>query len=177
MKTSPEEAAMNVITIAAATLLMFQTAGAAPKQAAPKPSAAKPSAAKAAAPKPAATAPKTTDVSAVVTYKGKGAVDAGHRIIVFAFSEPDITSGSRPVAPAQFVSKNGETVTFKNVASPIYLFAVYDEKGSYDGVSGPPPAGIPAGPYRKAAKGAPTAVAPGSAAVKFTFDDSERWSK
>jgi hypothetical protein len=170
---------MNVISIAAATLLMFQAAGAAPKQAAPKPSAAKPaaakpSAAKAAAPKPA---PKTTDVSAVVSYKGKGTVDAGHRIIVFAFSEPDITSGSRPIAPAQFVSKNGETVTFTNVAAPIYLFAVYDEKGSYDGVSGPPPAGIPAGPYRKAAKGAPTAVAPGSAAVKFTFDDSQRWNK
>jgi hypothetical protein len=144
---------MNVISIAAATLLMFQAAGAAPKQAAPKPSAAKPAAAKAAAPKPAAPAAKTTDVSAVVSYKGKGTVDAGHRIIVFAFSEPDITSGSRPIAPAQFVSKNGETVTFTNVAAPIYLFAVYDEKG------------------------APTAVAPGSAAVKFTFDDSERWSK
>jgi hypothetical protein len=172
MKTSHEEAHMNVISIAAATLLMLQAAGAAPKQAAPKPSAAKPSAAKAAAP-----AAKTTDVSAVVTYKGKGAVDAGHRIIVFAFSEPDITSGSRPIAPAQFVSKNGETVTFKNVASPIYLFAVYDEKGSYDGVSGPPPAGIPAGPYRKTARGAPAAVTPGSAAVRFTFDDSERWSK
>jgi len=151
---------MNVIPIAAAALLMFQAAGAAPKQAAPK-----------------ASAPKTTEVSATVTYKGKGAVDAGHRIIVFAFTDPNITSGSRPVAPALYATKNGETVTFKDVASPIYLFAVYDEKGNYDGVSGPPPAGIPAGPYRNAPKAAPTAVAPGSPAVKFTFDDSERWSK
>jgi hypothetical protein len=157
---------MNVIPIAAAALLMFQTAGAAPKAAAPKAAAAK-----------AAAAPKTTDVSAAVTYKGKGTVDAGHRIIVFAFSEPDITSGSRPIAPAQYVTKNGESVTFKSVAGPIYLFAVYDEKGTYDGVSGPPPAGIPAGPYRKALKGAPAAIAPGSPAVKFTFDDSERWNK
>jgi hypothetical protein len=158
---------MHVIPMAAAALLMFQTAGAAPKQAAPK----------AAAPKAAAAAPKSTDVSASVTYKGKGAVDAGHRIIVFAFDHADITSGSRPVGPAQFATKNGETVTFKNVAAPVYVFAVYDEKGNYDGVSGPPPAGIPVATYRKTPKGAPTAVAPGAAAVKFSFDDSERWSK
>jgi len=66
-------------------------------------------------------------------------------------------------------------VTFKNVTSPIYLFAVYDEKGAYDGVSGPPPAGIPVATYRKTPKGAPAAVAPGPAPVKFSFDGSERW--
>lgn len=158
---------MHVIPMAAAALLMFQAAGAAPKQAAPKP----------AAPKAAAAAPKTTDVVASVTYKGKGVVDAGHKIIVFAFADPNITSGSRPIAPAQFASKNGETVTFTDLTSPVYVFAVYDEKGNYDGVSGPPPAGIPVATYRKTPKGAPAAVAPGSAAVKFSFDDSERWNK
>ena len=106
-----------------------------------------------------------------------GTVDATHKIIVFAFSDPDITSGSRPIGPAKFVAKNGETVKFENVTTPVYLFAVYDEKGSYDGVSGPPPAGIPSTTYRKTPKGTPTAVAPGSPAVRFTFDDRERWSK
>jgi hypothetical protein len=158
---------MNVIPMAAAVLLMFQAAGAAPKQAAPK----------AAAPKAAAAAPKTTDVSASVTYSGKGVVDAAHRIIVFVFAEPDITSGSRPLAPAQYASRNGETITFKNVASPVYVFAVYDEKGNYDGIGAPPPAGIPVATYRKTPKGAPTAVAPGAAPIKLIFDGSERWSK
>ena len=125
---------------------------------------------------PAATIGKT-DVAATVTYRGKGAVDAGHNIRVFAFTDPNITSGSQPIGPAQSIAKNGGTVKFENVTAPIYLFAIYDEKGAYDGVSGPPPAGIPSATYRKIPKGAPTAVAPGSAAVKFTFDDTERWSK
>lgn len=151
---------MTIVQIAAASLLLFQTAAPAAK-------------------KPAATPPKpaATDVAVTVTYKGKGVVDAGHKIILFAFADSNITSASRPIGPAQFATTNGETLTFKNVASPIYVFAVYDEKGTYDGVSGPPPAGIPSTTYRKAPKGAPTAVAPGSPMVKFTFDDSERWSK
>jgi hypothetical protein len=157
---------MNVIPMAVVALLMFQAATA-PKQAAPK----------ATAPKPAAAAPKATDVAVTVTYKGKGTVDAGHKIIVFAFADSNITSGSRPAGPAQFATKNGETVTFTNVSAPIYLFAVYDEKGAYDGVSGPPPAGIPSGTYAKVPKGAPAAVAPGSPAVRFTFDDTARWNK
>ena len=155
---------MNLIPMAAAALLMFQTAGAAPKPAAPK----------AAAPKAAATAPAATDVRATVTYTGKGPVDAGHNIIVFAFAEPNVTAASRPL-DTQYASKNGGTVTFKNVTSPIYLFAAYDEKGNYDGRSGPPPAGTPVATYRKAAKGAPAALTGGAAAVKFSFDGSERW--
>lgn len=166
---------MTIVQIAAASLLLFQTGAPAAKN--PSATPQKPAAPKAAATKPATAAPAATDVAVTVTYKGKGAVDAGHKIILFAFTDSNITSGSRPIGPAQFASKNGETVTFKNVASPIYLFAVYDEKGTYDGVSGPPPAGIPSTTYRKTPKGAPTAVAAGSPVVKFAFDDSERWNK
>jgi hypothetical protein len=154
---------MSLMHTAAAAILLFQAAGPAHKPATPS------------AQKPAA-APAATDVGVTVTYKGKGTVDPAHRVIVFAFTDPNITSGSRPV-DTQFVTKNGEMVTFKNVASPIYVFAVYDEKGTYDGVSGPPPAGIPSATYRKTPKGSPTVVAPGAPAVKFVFDDSERWSK
>jgi hypothetical protein len=154
---------MNVIPIAAAVLLTFQAA--APKQKAP------------ATPKAATAAPqKSTDVAVTITYKGKGEVDGAHKVIVFAFADANITSASRP-AGMQFASKSGETVTFKDLASPIYLFAVYDEKGTYDGMSGPPPAGIPSKLYSKTPKGPGTAVAPGSPAVRFTFDDTERWSK
>jgi hypothetical protein len=161
---------MTIVQIAAASLLLFQTAAPAAK----KPATAAP---KAAASKAAPAAAAATEVGVTVNYKGKGPVDAGHKIVLFAFGDPNITSGSRPIGAAQFASKNGETLTFKNITSPIYVFAVYDEKGSYDGVSGPPPAGLPSTIYRKAPKGAPTAVAPGSPVVKFSFDDSERWSK
>ena len=157
---------MNALSIAAATLFLLQ------------PVAAKPAAQKPPAPKPAVTAAKTapTDLPVTVTYKGKGTVDDTHRIIAWAFAEPDITSASRPVGTG-FASKNGDTVTFKGVSSPAYVFVVYDETGKYDGVSGPPPHGLPCATYRKAPKTPPVALPPGAAPVKFAFDDSERWNK
>ena len=127
------------------------------------------------APKKAAPAPPAGDLPVTVTYKGKGAIDPAHKVIVWAFADSNITSASRPLDHA-FVTKNGETVTFKGLSAPVYLFAVYDRTGGYDGVSAPPPAGVPSATYRQAPKGPPTAVKPG-AAVKFTFDDSEPWNK
>jgi len=157
---------MNVLSITAAALLVLQ------------PTAAKSGAQKPPAPKPAATAakPSPTDLPVTITYKGKGAVDEAHKIIAWAFADPDITSGSRPIG-TEFASKNGGTVTFKNLSSPVYVFVVYDEKGGYDGVSGPPPHGLPCATYRKTPGTPPVALKPGAASVKFTFDDSERWSK
>jgi hypothetical protein len=127
------------------------------------------------APKKAAPAPAAGDLPVTVTYKGKGPVDATHRIIVWTFADSNITSASRPIDHL-YVTKSGETVTFKGVSGPVYLFAAYVEKGDYDGVGAPPPPGLPCATYRKVAKGEPTAVKPG-APVAFTFDDSERWNK
>ena len=162
---------MNAIAIAAAALLMVQSTGA-PKPPAQKP-AAKPAAGAAGVAK---TAPDELPVT--VIYKGKGTVDATHKILVWLFAEPDITSGSRPITTSPMTAtKNNETLIFKNVTtSPVYVFAIYDKTGGYDGVSGPPPAGVPSGPYRTAAKGAPAPAKPG-APIKLTFDDSEPWNK
>lgn len=154
---------MLTVCLVAVMSLLFQSA-AAPKPA-PKPPA---SAAKAAA--------AATDVAVTLSYKGKGTVDANHKVIAWLFSDPNITSGSRPVA-TQMTAKNGDVVVFKNVpATPVYVFTVFDEKGGYDGVSGPPPAGVPCATYRKLPKGPPTPVKAGDA-VKFTFTDAERWNK
>jgi hypothetical protein len=154
---------MHVFTIAAASLLLFQASAPAQTKSAP------------ASPKPAAAA-KSTDVPVTVTYKGKGTVDATHKIIVWVFADPNVTSASRPVTQ-QFVTKNGTTITFKDLGTaPAYLFAVFDETGGYDGVSSAPPHGLPSALYRKTPKGPPAAVTPG-VPVKFTFDDSERWNK
>jgi hypothetical protein len=157
---------MNVLSIVAVTLSLLHTA------------ATKPAAQKPPAPKPATTAEKTspTDLPVTVTYQGKGTVDATHRIIAWAFTDPDITSASRPVG-TEFTSKNGDTLTFKNLSSPVYVFVAFDETGRYDGVSGPPPHGLPCATFRKAPKTPPVALTPGAAPVKFTFDDSERWNK
>jgi len=157
---------MNVLSIATCAVLVLQ------------PTAATSGAQKPPAPKPAATAAKTsaTDLPVTITYKGKGAVDEAHRIIAWAFTDPDITSGSRPIG-TEFASKNGDTVTFKNLSTPVYVFVVYDEKGGYDGVSGPPPHGLPCATYRKTPGTPPVALKAGGTPVKFTFDDSERWNK
>lgn len=148
---------MPLAPLAAAAVLLFQST------AAQKPAP------------PAAT--NAADISVTVTYKGKGTVDANHKLIVWTFADPNITSASRPVGTA-FASKNGDTVTFKNApAGPVYVFAVYDATGGYDGVSGPPPPGVPSALYRKLPKGPPTAVKAGGAPIKLTFGDEEPWSK
>lgn len=163
------------IHVAAAAVLLLQTAGAA-KPAAPKPAATKPAAAKPAAAKSAAVKPAATDIAVTLTYKGKGTVDAQHHLVAWLFASPDVTSNSRPVDTVS-TAKNGETITFKNVpAGPLYIFTVFDDKGGYDGRSGPPAPGTPSSLYKKQPKGPATPVKPGEL-VTLTFTDAERWNK
>jgi len=132
------------------------------------------------APKPAAApAVATTDLAVTVTYTGKGPVDAGHAILLFLFADPNIGPASQPLGPPETAVKNGATVTFKNVLTkPVYVVAVYNEKGDYNGQGGPPPAGTPIGLYAKDAKSPPTPVTPGpKAAIKLSFSDAKRWGK
>jgi hypothetical protein len=132
----------------------------------PAPAAAKPAAAIAA-----------TDVAVTVTYTGKGVVDATRSILVFLFSTPTVGQNSEPLGAPQIVTKNGQTVTFNNVTTkPVYIFAIYNENGTYDGRSGPPPAGTPIGMYGTA-KGA-TAVTPGmKTPVKMSFTGATKWGQ
>jgi len=155
---------MTMLCAAAAALLLLQPAT--------KPAPAKPAPAKPAAAKPAA-----TDVAVTLTYKGKGTVDASHQLIVWLFADPAITSNSRPIATLS-TTKNGDTLVFKEVGSaPVYVFAVFDSKGGYDGRSSAPPPGIPTALYSKAPKGPATAVKAGDPTIKLTIDDSQPWNK
>jgi hypothetical protein len=118
------------------------------------------------------------DVNVTVTYRAKAAkVDDTHGIWVFLFDHPNVTADSRPLAN-QVVRKNGGTATFTGVTSaPVYVYVVYDEKGTYDGNAGPPPAGAPIGSYSKDGK-TPAPVKPGAAAkIKVTFTDARRWGQ
>jgi hypothetical protein len=120
---------------------------------------------------------QTGDITVTATYKGKGAVDATHEILVFLFDHPNPTADSMPLA-VQSITKNGGSATFKGLmtATPLHIVMVYDEKANYDGQSGPPPEGHPIGSYGKAGKS--IAVTPGAnVKVAAVFDDSERWGQ
>src|SRR6185295_17021017 len=81
-----------------------------------------------------AAAPKAGEIVVTATYKG-GTVDAAHEILVFLFPNPN-PDAAPPVA-VQTVTKNGGTATFTGVtASPVYVAAVFNEKGDYHGSGG-----------------------------------------
>jgi hypothetical protein len=112
------------------------------------------------------------DITVSVSYKGKGPVDAKHKILVLLFDHPTPSQGSEPIGSVQSIAKNGGLVTFKGVkTNPVYVMMVYDEKSNYDGNS-PPPPGTPIGSYSKGGKAIP--VKPGDK-VNASFDDSVRW--
>jgi hypothetical protein len=111
-------------------------------------------------------------VKVTVNYKGKGAVDDGHRVWVWLFESPDIGSGSMPLAEMS-VAKNGETATFEVGNERVWVAVAYDEKGEMTG-NQPPPSGSPIGIYG-GNPATPEAVVPGpKGAVTMTFDDSQR---
>jgi hypothetical protein len=113
------------------------------------------------------------DVIVTATYKG-GPVDEKHAILVFLFDHPQPTAASEPIT-MQVIAKNGGTATFKAVANKtVYVTLVYDEKSTYNGRNGPPPAGTPIATYMK--EGKPVPVTPGpSAKITVAFDDRVRW--
>jgi len=166
-------ALMTVLVCATAIspTLLAQT-GQAGRSAAPQ--TTKPAAPAAA---PAAAAAQNS-VNVTVKYTGKGVVDATHDIVVVLLPGPTVDPNSRPLG-MQSVSKNGGVATFANVAaSPVYVLAVYDDKGTWDQQQGPPPAGTPMGWYMAAKATAPTAVTPGpKATAALTFDGSKKFGQ
>jgi len=166
-------ASMMVLACATALspTLLAQT-GQAGRSAAPQ--TAKP-AAPVAAPT-AAAAQKSVNVT--VKYTGKGIVDATHDIVVVLLPGPTVSPSSEPLG-MQSVTKNGGVATFPNVSSAtVYVLAVYDDKGTWNQQSGPPPAGTPMGWYMAPKSTAPTAVTPGPKGVAaLTFDGSKKFGQ
>jgi hypothetical protein len=110
-----------------------------------------------------------------VHYKGSGAVDEKHKILVFLFDSPEFGhSNVMPFAVMSTPSKDG-TVTFNDVAkSPAYVGSVYDPSGGYAERQGPPPSGSSLGWYSTTpGQPAPVKVEAGKTVnVEFTFDDT-----
>ena len=122
---------------------------------------------------PAVVAQESGRLKVTVDYKGTGSVDASHEIFVWVFDNPNIGADSVPVA-SDVLTTNGGSLNFSGLPQQVYLAAAFDEKGDYDGTSGPPPPGTPITIYGE--MGAAAAVPTGGtdAAVTVTFDGSVR---
>ena len=111
-------------------------------------------------------------VKVTVNYKGKGTVDAQHRVWVWLFTSPDIGPGSMPIAEIS-IDANGALATFDGIdAERVWIAAAFDESGTMSG-NAPPPSGSPVG-VLAGSDGAPKSVVPGESAAAMTFDDTVR---
>ncbi|HTT63099.1 MAG TPA: hypothetical protein VMG35_14695 [Bryobacteraceae bacterium] len=119
----------------------------------------------------------TRTLKVKVNYTGSGTVDDKHKIQVFMFDSPDFAQGNGMPTGMQMTAAKDGTVTFTEIAgSPVYLAAVYDPSGGYDGESGPPPTGSSLGMYTKEPpKPEPINIDPGKTAeVELPFDDTAK---
>ena len=124
----------------------------------------------------AAAAAGEQNLSVTVKYTGKGVVDPLHEVLIALLPGPTVGSDSRPLA-MQPVSKNGGVASFTNVStSPVYVLAVYDDKGTWDPQSGPPPIGTPMGWYMAPKTTVPAPVKAG-ATITLTFDGSKKFGQ
>jgi len=110
-----------------------------------------------------------------VNYTGSGEVTATNAVYLSVWDTPNMAGGV-PIGQ-QVVTENGAVVSFENLtASPVYVAALYDDKGGWDGAS-VPPSGLPAGAYTTDPTGAPSAIEVGdgqTAEVEFSFSDAFR---
>jgi hypothetical protein len=112
-------------------------------------------------------------VTVTVTYKGKGTVDASHKLWVYLFDTPNIGAGVMPLGQIA-LDKNGANAVFHNVSGDkVYVAVAFDESGAMMG-DAPPPGGSPIG-ILMGSDGAPSAVTPGAkTGAVLNFDDTIR---
>jgi uncharacterized protein (DUF2141 family) len=113
-------------------------------------------------------------LTVTVNYTGSGTVDESHKLFVFVFDTPDFIQGNGVPIAGQSATQKSQKVTFPNLSpDTVYLVAVFDPTGGYDGKSGPPPSGSPTGLYGDGGSPAPVKLESGKTAqVTITFDDS-----
>ena len=125
--------------------------------------------------KPAEKAPAGRTLKVKLHYSGPGTVDEKHRIFVFVFDTPDFVrrEDAMPIASDSGSAKDA-TLTFSDIStSPVYLIAVYDPTGGYEGMS-KPPAGCSLGIYSQTpGEPGPVVIEAGKTTqVEVAFDDT-----
>jgi hypothetical protein len=121
-----------------------------------------------------AKAPASRTLKVKLNYTGAGTVDDKHKIIVFLFDSPDFVQGNAMPVGVQQASAKNETATFADLAtSPVYVVAVFDPTGQYEGMSAPP-SGSSMGMYSKTpGTPDPVRIEPGETVeIQMTFDDT-----
>jgi hypothetical protein len=122
--------------------------------------------------------PAARTLKVKLKYSGAGTVDEKRQIFVFLFDSPDFVQSPSNAAPIdrQTASAKDATVSFSGIAnSPVYLVAVYDPTGSYQGMSAPP-SGVSFALYGKT-PGQPEPIkidAGKTAEIALAFDDSSK---
>ena len=121
-------------------------------------------------------APAGRTLKVKLRYTGAGTVDQKHKILLFVFDTPDFTTraDAMPIGGPESATAKDETVTFSNVStSPVYLVAIYDPTGAYEGMS-PPPTGSSLGIYGQApGQPGPIKIDEGKTAeIDLPFNDS-----
>jgi hypothetical protein len=119
-----------------------------------------------------------TDRSLKVTvkYTGAGKVDDKHKILLFLFDSPDFMQGSAAPIASQAATAKDQAVTFSVPSgSAVYVTAVFDPTGAYEGMSAPP-SGSSLGMYStEPGKPAPVSVETGKTLqIVLAFDDSAK---
>ncbi|MGH9622632.1 MAG: hypothetical protein ACRD45_23365, partial [Bryobacteraceae bacterium] len=102
-----------------------------------------------------------------------------HEILVFVFDGPDFQDGELPPIGQDQASAKNSTLTFQDItSSPVYVAAVYDPSGNYEGDT-LPPADASVGLYGKKQKPgvpAPIKISPGKTVqVELSFNDSHKY--
>jgi hypothetical protein len=118
----------------------------------------------------------TGKLAVSVEYTGKGTVDEDHHIWIWLFDNPDSSTWTdiEPLAVGSLL-ENSATYKFDNLPQRVYFAVAFDEKGGYT-PGPPPPQGTPIAVYGAEPGGAAAPVTTGGtdAAVKASFDDSQR---
>lgn len=117
-------------------------------------------------------AAESGSLTITVEYKGAGKVDKEHQIWIWVFDTPTIDESSEPVSITSVAENNG-SASFNSLPETVYIAVCFDEKGGYDGTSGPPQSGSPVSIHGGADAAKPVKTG-GEAKVTVTFDDSMR---
>lgn len=122
---------------------------------------------------PLATHAAAGAVKVTIHYKGKGKVDASHKLWVWLFDSPNIGPGAMPIDQVA-LDKNDIDAVFEGVApEKVWIAVAFDESGAMTG-DAPPPTGSPIG-ILSGKDGVPMAVVSGGKdAAALTFDDTQR---
>lgn len=109
-----------------------------------------------------------------LSYTGSGSVDDKHKIFIFLFDSPDFVQGGVMPIRSQVATEKEQKVTFTELTQDtVYAVAIYDPKGEYEGMSGPPQ-GASTGLYSNSpGVPAPVKLEGGKPVeIALTFDDS-----